>query len=272
MINASIYNLIISSQSNLESYLDEHTTEFPNVTRKVMSLSEKGKLNLYKPDSGQVQTVGTKVLATFDNLVDLLQHYKGCVSIIGCGDTNPFSSKDELISQVDNVVQELNEKYDKGSWVVIFGGDLLQENKLTVANIASHLKNKHGVPVVAITNNFALPTKENPLRIDNHVDAVFIYETVYNNPDNANDSKSNERTVVWGGVDKDGKPLATTALRFKKEINVTDVFAFGGGQITLSEYIIAQKLQLDPHFIKCSTVDRTGGRLAEFLREKKKEM
>jgi len=157
---------------------------------------------------------------TFKKMCKLVKR-KNIYMIIGNGTKNQFRDMEKVNSLMDDIL----EKLPLNSCFLYFG-DYPDEKKPDIGYMFKLLKDKRSDLEI-----FMIQISEaKSWGVPDFVDYVYWHDDF-------------SKIYKWGGLDDKGKPCSNTKkwVKLNNKHSITEVFIFGGGQVTLDEISLLEK-------------------------------
>ena len=187
--------------------------------------------------------------STWEDTLKVLDQYAATVLITGFGSKCQYADPAAAQEQLDKFAQGLDQRYGKGRWLAVFGGDPFDQAKPDVAHMTRYLQEKHATPVMAFQNDVVKGWGG----VDKQLDFVHYVPTAYEKKQQPDGSS--KEVVIWGGF-RDGKPQGPTASYLGSDLlsgpqpRLKAMVVIGGGDIAAQEAVYAKQQGVDVHYIK----------------------
>jgi hypothetical protein len=198
-------------------------------------------------------------LKSTNGLMTTARKYKAGILFLGHGSKGQFKDVAATLKEIDRTVAELDKQYGKGQWFAVFGGDGFNAEKPDIAHVMKHLKDAHGVPIMAIQSDVVVGWGG----VDKYIDYVHYVPTHQIPQFDASgapvmDGGKQKTKIHWVGL-IDGVPKGPTATYlgagFVDGANpiLKGVVVAGGGPITLDEVRYAHDHGVPVHYIRAES-------------------
>ncbi len=179
-----------------------------------------------------------------------LTEFAGRVYFVGHGSKSQIADVGLAFQHVDSIVADMNQRYGRGNWVALDGGDPDNPPKPDMGHVMKYIYERHGVPVVSAQSDVVKSWGG----VDKYKRAVLYVPTTYKEQRDSSgnlvlENGSPKRQIVWGGF-IGNKPVGPTAVFLGPGHVTTEMVVIGGGPIASEEYQYALSIGMKTTYVK----------------------